>query len=182
MTRLDKSVLSFISTMTDFGDVDVRIEEHRGEKFFIVYVDLSRFDINSPNYDSKYYDKITNKERVKDHPIPGLLGHKSALSSRLREAQKFFGEDINYTTAFLPKNYDYLNKIEKKVESVIKSVDPDFKLELTYDQDRPSPMFKAHLGNKYGSYKQLKDFWDPIIESLKPEIDMKNYGLAITHG
>jgi hypothetical protein len=73
-----------------------------------------------------------------------------------------------------------LGKIEKKVESVIKSVDPDFKLELIYDQDRPSPMFIAHLRNKYSSYKQLKDFWDPIIETLKPEIDMKNYGLAIT--
>jgi hypothetical protein len=180
MTRLDKSVLSFISTMTDFDDVDVRIEEHHGEKWFIVYVDLSRFDINGPNYDPNYYYKITDNDRVKDHPIPGLMGYKSALSSRLREVKKFFGDDIEYNTAFLPKNYDYLKKIEKKIDSVVKSIDPDFRLELTYDQDRPTPIFKAHLGKKYSNYKQLKDFWDPIKEILKPEIDMRNYSIAMT--
>jgi len=145
MTRKDKSVISYISTMTDFSDVDLRVEEHHGKKFLVAYVDVTKIDPAHPNYDKEYQEKITGDKFRENHPIPGLISSKASITNRLTDVKKFFGEEnTDYVPAFLPKNHKHLDDIEKEIDAATKKIDPKIDVRIEWDSDFPKPILKFY--------------------------------------
>ena len=169
MTRQDKSVISYISTMTDFSDVDLRVEEHNGLKYLVAYVDMYKLNPSHPNYDKDYTEKITHDKYRDNHPIPGLVGSKASISTRLNEAKKFFGEDLKYEIAFLPKNYEYLDKNNKEIENAVKQIEPEIEVETSWDSDFPKPTLTFYCGN-VKKYEEILKNYTPGIQGFYKEI------------
>ena len=122
MNRFDNTVLSYISTSQNVSDLDLRIEEHDGQKFLILYVDVPKIDVNNPSYDETYRRKILGTDIRKNSRIPGLVSSKVFLNRMLNEVKKFFGENLKYDVAFLPKNHEYLDKTEEEVQKAFEGL------------------------------------------------------------
>ncbi len=58
MNKFDKSLIAYISSTTDFADIDITVEEHHGRKYLIARVDVEKIDENSPKYDQSYAEKL----------------------------------------------------------------------------------------------------------------------------
>jgi len=187
MNKFDKSVISFISSTTDFSDVDLRVEEHYGDKYMVVYVDVPKVDENSPQYDEQYADKITESKRRKSHPIPGLISSTSAINTRLTQAKKFFGEEsIKYIPAFLPKNHKYLKDNEKEIDDAVKKIDPRIDAVVGWDSDYPKPTLTLYC-NGMSNYSDIKkkyftggEFAEVIQELLGDKIKLSSYAWSIS--
>jgi hypothetical protein len=187
MNKFDKSVISFISSTTDFSDVDLRVEEHHGDKYMIVYVDVPKVDNNSPQYDEQYDDKVTESKRRKSHPIPGLISSTSAINTRLTQAKKFFGEEsIKYIPAFLPKNHKYLKDNEKEIDDAAKKIDPRIDAVVGWDSDYPKPTLTFYC-NGMSNYSDIKKkyftggkFAEVIQELLGDKIKLSSYAWSIS--
>jgi hypothetical protein len=187
MNKFDKSVISFISSTTDFSDVDLRVEEHHGDKYMIIYVDVPKVDKNSPQYDEQYADKVTESKRRKSHPIPGLISSTSAINIRLTQAKKFFGEDsINYIPAFLPKNHEYLKDNEKEIDDAAKKIDPRIDAVVGWDSDYPKPTltFYSNGTNNYADIKKKYftggEFAEEMQKLLGDKIKLSSYKWSIS--
>ena len=186
MTKFDKTLISYISTMTDFADIDISVEEHHGSKYLIARVDVEKIDENSPKYDESYAEKLVRKRRPNQ---PVFITPMNALEKRLVEAGKFFGE-LEYKTAFLPKNYESLDGIEKKVQDAVKEINPEFDAEFSWDSDYPKPVLSIYLGgskNYEGWYKPKyglggETFLEDIEKKIGDNISLNQYKWRIVNG
>ena len=189
MNKFDKSVISYISSTMDFSDVDLRVEEHHGSKYLIIYVDLPKIDKNNPQYDENYADKVTEGKRRMSHPIPQLISSKSSINTRLNQAKKFFGEEsINYETAFLPKNGKYLWNNEKEIDEAAKKVDPRIDAVVGWDSDYPRPTLTFYC-NGWSNYEDLKKQYfvggqlvEAIQKVLGDKIKINSYHWSVNSG
>ena len=186
MTKFDKTLISYISTMTDFTDIDISVEEHHGSKYLIARVDVEKIDENSPKYDESYAEKLVRKRRPNQ---PVFITPMNALEKRLVNAGKFFGE-LEYKTAFLPKNYESLDGIEKKVQDAVKEINPEFDAEFSWDSDYPKPVLSIYLGGSknYEGWYKPKDglggetFLEDIEKKIGDNISLNQYKWRIVNG
>ena len=186
MTKFDKTLISYISTTTDFADIDISVEEHHGSKYLIARVDVEKIDENSPKYDQSYAEKLIRK-RKPNQPI--FITPMNSLEKRLGDASKFFGE-LEYKTAFLPKNHEFLDDIEKKVQDTVKEINPEFDAEFSWDSDYPNPVLSIYLGGsknhdewykpKYGH--SASKFIEDIEKKIANNISINQYKWRIVNG
>jgi hypothetical protein len=174
MNRLDKAVLSYITTTSNLNDVDLRIEEYDGAKWIIAYIDWSKLDKNGPNYNPEYREKITMESRRKN-AMGFVFSSKTFLESAHNEAKKFFGEDIKYHLAFIPKNYDYIKSIEKTIQEKTKLIDPEAEIGFTNDQDRATPILRVSTKEYNSTPNYFKEFFDELQSELEGQIDLSSY-------
>ena len=184
MNKFDKSLIAYISSTTDFADIDITVEEHHGRKYLIARVDVEKIDENSPNYDQSYAEKLVRKRRPNQ---PVFITPMNALEKRLGDAGKFFGE-LEYKTAFLPKNYEFLDDIEKKVQDAVKEINPEFDAGFSWDSDYPKPVLTIYLGSyeKYAGWYKGKyglggeDFLEEIEKMIDNSIALRHYTWRIS--
>jgi hypothetical protein len=186
MTKFDKTLVSYISTTTDFADIDISVEEHHGRKYLIARVDVEKIDENSPKYDQSYAEKLVRKRKINQ---PTFITPMNSLEKRLGDASKFFGE-LEYKTAFLPKNYESLDGIEKKVQDAVKEITPEFDAEFSWDSDYPKPVLSIYLGGsknydewykpKYGH--SASKFIGDIEKTIGNNISLNQYKWRIVNG
>ena len=184
MTKFDKTLVSYISSTGDFADIDLQVEEHHGSKYLIARVDVEKIDENSPNYDPSYAEKLIRK-RNPNHPV--FITPMNSLEKRLVDAKKFFGE-LDYKTAFLPKNYKFLDDIEKKVQDAVKEINPEFEAGMSWDSDYPKPILTIYLGSheKYAGWYKGKyglggeDFLEEIEKMIGNNISLRQYKWRIS--
>ena len=186
MTKFDKTLISYISTTTDFADIDISVEEHHGRKYLIARVDVEKIDENSPKYDQSYAEKLVRKRKINQ---PTFITPMNSLEKRLGDASKFFGE-LKYMTAFLPKNYESLDGIEKKVQDSVKEINPEFDAEFSWDSDYPKPVLSIYLGGsknydewykpKYGH--SSSKFIGDIEKKIGDNISLNQYKWRILNG
>jgi hypothetical protein len=179
MTKFDKTLVSYISTTTDFADIDLTVEEHHGSKYLIAHVDVEKIDENSPKYDQSYAEKLFRKRKPNQ---PTFITPMNSLEKRLVDARKFFGE-LEYKTAFLPKNNEFLDNIEKKVQDAVKEISPEFEAGISWDSDYPKPVLTIYLGGhknynqfyraKYGSGGE--NFLEDIEKKVGDNISLRQY-------
>lgn len=177
MNKLDNTVLSYISTFSNASDCDLRIEEHDGQKFLILYVDVPKIDVNSSSYDESYRRKILGTDLRKSHRIPGLVSSKVFLNRMVNEAKKFFGNEIEYGTGFLPKNYEYLDEYEKEIQKIAKEVEPQMSIEIVWDQDYPIPILKFYFNGKMDIETK-----DKLSQKIKERINLDTFRTILVHG
>lgn len=177
MNKLDNTVLSYISTFSNASDCDLRIEEHDGQKFLVLYVDVPKIDVNSSSYDESYRRKILGTDLRKSHRIPGLVSSKVFLNRMVNETKKFFGEEIKYETAFLPKNYEYLDEYEKEIEKIAKEIEPQMDIEIVWDQDYPIPILKFYFNGKMDIETK-----DKLSQKIKERINLDTFRTILVHG
>jgi hypothetical protein len=177
MNRFDNAVLSYVSTNLDVSNLDLRIEEHDGQKFLILYVDVPKIDVNSSSYDESYRRKISGTDVRKNSRIPGMVSSKVFLNSLLNNAKNFFGNDLKYETAFLPKNYEYLEEYEKEIEKITKEVEPQIDIEVIWDQDFPIPILKFYFGNNINIEKK-----DALKQKIGEKINLGAFRTLLVHG
>jgi len=176
ITKLDNTILSYISTLNNASDLDLRIEEHDGQKFLILYVDVPKIDVNGPSFDESYRDKISGAGIRKNHPIPGLVSSKVFLNRMVNDAKKFFGDKIDYETAFLPKNHEYIDKYEEEIQKITKELYPEVDVEIEWDSDYPKPILKFYYnGNRNINSRDLQ----PKIEE---KIKLGIFRVTLVHG
>jgi len=184
MTKFDKTLISYISTTTDFADIDISVEEHHGRKYLIARVDVEKIDENSPKYDQSYAEKLVRKRRPNQ---PAFITPMNALEKRLVEAGKFFGE-LEYKTAFLPKNHEFLDNIEKKVQDAVKEISPEFDAGISWDSDYPKPVLTIYLGGhkNYNQFYRAKygpggeNFLEDIEKKIGDNISLRHYQWRIS--
>jgi hypothetical protein len=184
MTKFDKTLISYISTTTDFADIDISVKEHHGRKYLIARVDVEKIDENSPRYDQSYAEKLVRKRKPNQ---PVFITPMNALEKRLVDARKFFGE-LEYKTAFLPKNHEFLDNIEKKVQDAVKEISPEFDAGISWDSDYPKPVLTIYLGGhknynqfyraKYGSGGE--NFLEDIEKKVGDNISLRQYKWRIS--
>ena len=184
MTKFDKTLISYISTTTDFADIDISVEEHHGSKYLIARVDVEKIDENSPKYDESYEEKLVRKRRPNQ---PAFITPMNALEKRLVDARKFFGE-LEYKTAFLPKNHKFLDDIEKKVQDAVKEISPEFDAGISWDSDYPKPVLTIYLGGhkNYNQFYRAKyglggeNFLEDIEKKVGDNISLRQYKWRIS--
>ena len=186
MTKFDKTLVSYISTTTDFADIDLTVEEHHGSKYLIAHVDVEKIDENSPKYDQSYAEKLFRKRKPNQ---PTFITPMNSLEKRLVDARKFFGE-LEYKTAFLPKNYESLDGIEKKIQDAVKEINPEFDAKMSWDSDYPKPVLSIYLGDsknydiwlkpKYGN--STNNFINDIEKKIGNNISLNQYKWRVTSG
>jgi hypothetical protein len=177
MNKFDNTVLSYISTVSDVSDCDLRIEEYDGQKFLTLYVDIPKIDYNSPSFDESYRRKILGTDLKNAHRMPGLVSSKVFLNRMVNESKKFFGDEIKYETAFLPKNYEYLDDYEKEVEKITKEVEPQLDVEIIWDQDYPIPILKFYFNGKWDIETK-----DKLTQKIKERINLDTFRTILVHG
>lgn len=177
MNKLDNTVLSYISTFSNASDCDLRIEEHDGQKFLVLYVDVPKIDFNSSSFDERYRRKILGTDLRSAHRIPGLVSSKVFLNRMVNETRKFFGDEIKYETAFLPKNYEYLDDYEKEIEKIAKEIEPQMDIEIVWDQDYPIPILKFYFNNKMDIETK-----DKLSQKIKERINLDTFRTILVHG
>lgn len=176
MNRFDNTVLSYIGTSQNVSDLDLRIEEHDGQKFLILYVDVPKIDVNSSSYDESYRRKISGTDIRKNSRIPGLVSSKVFLNRMLNEVKKFFGEDLKYDVAFLPKNHEYLDKTEEEIQKITKELYPEMDVEASWDSDYPKPILKFYFGgNRSIDSKELQ-------QKIEEKIKLDTFRTILVHG
>ena len=184
MTKFDKTLISYISTTTDFADIDISVEEHHGRKYLIARVDVEKIDENSPRYDQSYAEKLVRKRKPNQ---PVFITPMNALEKRLVDARKFFGE-LEYKTAFLPKNHEFLDNIEKKVQDAVKEISPEFDAGISWDSDYPKPVLTIYLGGhkNYNQFYRAKyglggeNFLEDIEKKVGDNISLRQYQWRIS--
>lgn len=177
MTKFDRTVLSYISTILDVSDLDLRIEEHDGQKFLILYVDVPKIDHNNSSFDANYRRKILGTDLRMTHRIPGLVSSRVFLNRMVNEAKKFFGDEIKYETAFMPKNYEYLDEYEKEIQKIAKEVEPQMSIEIVWDQDYPIPILKFYFNGKMDIETK-----DKLSQKIKERINLDTFRTILVHG
>ena len=191
MERIDKSVISYISNTTDFSDVDLRVEVHHGKKYLIAYVDVEKVDPNGPKYDPLYDEKLTERNLMrKRRNEGGLFIHNAnaSLSRRLNAVKKFFGDDVDYEIAFLPKNYKYLDDIEEIIRKELKKINQDYDVKFSWDSDYPSPRVTIYSGSRVNyedinlKYGNANKFISYIDEKLGGKIKLNEYSWGVSSG
>ena len=176
MNRFDNTILSYISTSQNVSDLDLRIEEHDGHKFLILYVDVPKIDVNSSSYDESYRRKISGADIRKNSRIPGLVSSKVFLNRMLNEVKKFFGEDLKYDVAFLPKNHEYLDKTEEEIQKITKELYPEMDVEASWDSDYSKPILKFYFGgNRSIDSKELQ-------QKIEEKIKLDTFRTILVHG
>jgi hypothetical protein len=184
MTKFDKTLISYISTTTDFADIDISVEEHHGSKYLIARVDVEKIDENSPKYDQSYAEKLIRKRKPNQ---PAFITPMNALEKRLVDSRKFFGE-LEYKTAFLPKNHEFLDNIEKKVQDAVKEISPEFDAGISWDSDYPKPVLTIYLGG-HKNYNQFyranyglggENFLEDIEKKVGDNISLRHYQWRIS--
>lgn len=177
MNKFDNTVLSYISTSQNVSDLDLRIEEHDGQKFLILYVDVPKIDVNSSSYDEGYRRKILGTDIRKNSRIPGLISSTVFLNRMLNDAKKFFGDEINYEKAFLPKNHEYLDEYEKEIEKITKEVEPQIDVEASWDSDYPVPLLKFYFNGKMDIETK-----DTLKQKIGEKINLDTFRTILVHG
>jgi len=177
MNKLDNTVLSYISTFSNASDCDLKIEEHDGQKFLILYVDVPKIDYNSPSFDGSYRRKILGTDLRMAHRIPGLVSSRVFLNRMVNEAKKFFGSEIEYETAFMPKNYEYFDEYEKEIQKIAKEVEPQMSIEIVWDQDYPIPILKFYFNGKMDIETK-----DKLSQKIKERINLDTFRTILVHG
>lgn len=184
MNKFDKSLIAYISSTTDFADIDMTVEEHHGRKYLIARVDVEKIDENSPKYDQSYAEKLVRKRKPNQ---PVFITPMNVLEKRLGEAGKFFGE-LEYKTAFLPKNYEFLDDIEKKIQDAVKEINPEFDAGMSWDSDYPKPVLTIYLGSSknYNEFYKVKygfggeNFLEDIEKKVGDNISLRQYQWRIS--
>ena len=184
MTKFDKTLISYISTTTDFADIDISVEEHHGHKYLIARVDVEKIDENNPKYDQSYAEKLVRKRKINQ---PTFITPMNALEKRLVDAGKFFGE-LEYKTALLPKNYEFLDDIEKKVQDAVKEISPEFDAGISWDSDYPKPVLTIYLGGhkNYNQFYRAKyglggeNFLEDVEKKVGDNISLRQYKWRIS--
>ena len=193
MNRLDKSIISYISNTTDFSDVDLRIEEHHGKKYLVAYVDVEKVDPNNPKYDPVYDEKLSERNLAKQRRAQaqgGFVIHNpnASLNRRLNDVKKFFGEDVNYEIAYLPKNYDYLDDLELVIRDAVKKINQDYDISFAWDSDYPSIKLTIYTGSKTNfdeiqkKYETSKNFMEYLDGKLNGKLKVSDYRWSISTG
>lgn len=175
-----KAIVHFAKNYYPIKDLDFFVQEHSGEFYLTLVVDVAKMDINSPQYDEQYFNLLTNKGK-KMGRFDAFLGY-NFLKPICDKLKKFM--NVNLKNAFEFKNYEHLDDIENKISSALKkSSKPDVKIEFTAEWDKPKIILKF-LGLDEETYKS--ENFDKFLEELKDimefpdEVSFESYAIHRT--
>lgn len=155
---------------------EFRIEETKPNDFsFIVMVDCSRVDINSPNYDADY-DNLFKKKRKEafwfmesynyysDYVLKNVVGLYEALQPA----------NFKISPAYEFKNYEYMDSFEPLIEEAIKHTSyPDVKFEFEGRYDNP----RIAIRFIFTPYVLKEKFLEELEINLSGVLDINAYNI-----
>ena len=77
----------------------------------------------------------------------------------------------------MPKNYEYLDDYEKKIEKITKEVEPQMDSEIVWDQDYPVPILKFYFNGKMDIETK-----DKLSKKIKERINLDTFRTILVHG
>jgi hypothetical protein len=174
------AVKKYINMMSKAMGVEIGYEREEHREFVYFDVDLSKYDINSENYDEEYYNKIYDK------PFGFFRRKEGKILEFIHQMKKVLSIPVNtHIEGYLKfKNYDYLYKILKDIRKAIKKTDfPNIQVTMDADFDNPTPKLKfgrapLERGDFENFFKQLKGLvnydldrygWSYITGSIKED-------------
>jgi len=157
------------------------VEDTYGD-YFKFDIDLSKMDVNSPNYDESYAKHFTTPK--------GLSGMQKftydwnkRMAYYVEEFMERSGMDTKYNRlrAFNTfHNYDYMDSVGNEIEEKIKETNyPNVEIELEKDTNPEIKIiFRKFTREQFDSYKE---FIKELKELLSPKIDLDSYSQAFVH-
>jgi hypothetical protein len=157
------------------------VEDNKYGDYFKFNIDLSKIDLNSPNYNESYA-KYFRKPK-------GLTGIQSFvydwnknMAFDVQEFIKVSGLKSIYTTIKVINefyNYDYIEGIGNQIEEKIKETNyPNVKIDFERDTNPDVKIIFRNFKKEQWSYTQ--DFVKELKELLSPKIDLDSYIQAFT--
>ena len=142
-------------------------------------IDLSKVDINSPNYDAGYAKYFTKPKGMTGLQLFTYDWDKN-MEFQIKDFMDISGLDSKYErlrafNTFV--NYDYFDSIGDKIEEKIKETNyPNVTVEFEKDKN---PEIKILFRNfKIEQWSYTQDFIKELKELLSPDIDLDAYSQA----
>jgi hypothetical protein len=178
--NFQNKLINFIKKRKNYEDLDLSFEKHNEEDYLVLNVDCEKIDKNSEKFDETYYNILFPKKEGGG----GLFFtfNFNFFTDVIKEVELYMG--IKLKTHFKYKNYDYLNDIENKIESVIKNHYPEIKISFSGGDDTPKlrlgfynvPSFFMQNNDK--DKKKYKDFIQTL--SFETGLNLDQYRLSVT--
>ena len=162
-------------------DFKLEYVEDKYGNYFKFNIDLSKMDVNSPNYDESYAKYFTKPK--------GLTGLQSftydwnnKMSSYIDDFLKISGAESRYgrsKSLNIVYNYDYLDNVSSQIEEKIKETNyPN----VTFEFDKDSnPDIRIIFRNfEVEQFVYTQDFVKELKELLSPNIDLDAYTQLFT--
>jgi hypothetical protein len=156
------AVEKYIEMMSRVMGVEIKYQREKNREFVYFVVDLSKYDINSDNYDEVYYNKIYSK------PIGFFKRKEGKILEFIHQMKKVLSIplDTNIEPYLDFKNYDYLNKVIKDIRNAIKKTDfPNIQVTVDGDFNNPTPILK------FGKVSLERDGFKKFLEQLQGLVD-----------
>lgn len=186
MEKIDIIFLNFLKSRIAIPEgVEIKIEEDSPYTNVIFMVDASKIDINGPNYNEEYSNFFLRKKQKK--PTSGLIipvdWDRRKIMPTVEDFYKITDipySERNYKIHNLLFNYDYLEKIENKIQEAIKKTDfPNVTFEFTKDTDPDIELiFKGFTKEQFEDNDLYKEFPRQLQEVLGNEVDLSTYKFA----
>ena len=180
LLKILSSYLSSIGKLPKNFTIEYVVDEKYGD-YFKFNIDLSKMDVNSPNYDENYA-----KHFVKPKGLTGLQSFTydwdRGMGYNIEEFIKISGLSSRYSKIKVYNtfyNYDYLNSIGDKIEEKVKETNyPNVTIEFEKDRNPDIKIIFRNFKTEQWSYTQ--DFIKELKELLSPDIDLDSYIQAFT--
>lgn len=157
-----------------FPKYDVKSE---GEEIIIsTIVDISKCDLNSPNYDESYR-KLFYKKRPEGVPI-WIERPEGKMLSIIDNIYRFFGKKIPIRYSWEAINYSYLEDIENKVQRAIKDSDyPEINVEIGGEILPKVAIIFKNIPEEIRGRENFIEFYNDLnlYTKLKYNIDLNSY-------
>lgn len=156
------AVEKYIEMMSRAMGVEIKYRREKNREFVYFVVDLSKYDINSDNYDEEYYNKIYSK------PIGFFKRKEGKILEFINQMKKVLSipANMNIEPNLDFKNYDYTGKVIKDMRKAIKKTDfPNVQVAMEVDFNNPTPTLK------FGRVSLERDGFKKFLEQLKGLVD-----------
>ena len=187
MDKLDTIFLNFLrSRIAIPNGVEIKIEKDPPYYTNVIFMaDASKMDMNGPNYNEEYSKFFIRKKRKPTQGIVIPLAWENRIIPTVEDFYKITDipySERNYKIHNLIFNYDYLEKIENKIEEAIKKTDfPNITLEFTKDSDPDIKLlFRGFTKEQFGDKDMYKEFMRQLSEILGSDVNMDSYQIAYT--
>jgi hypothetical protein len=177
-----KAVLKYANRKYN-GMYDFRFEGNI-DNWLGLFVDVSKIDKNSSNYDKNYAEPLLKKKPIKKGTI-SFGNSKNILDDIRKEVKEYMDVKIP-DTYFWFKNYEHIDDIEEKVKEVTKQMPEPFnQIQPTFGADQNYPNVKLTLYNipsgKMDNFKDTTSTFIDMFKKIDNTIDLNQYRIAITY-
>jgi hypothetical protein len=181
LLKILSKYLSSIGKLPKDFTIEYVVDEKYGD-YFKFDIDLSKMDVNSPNYDENYA-----KHFIRRKGLTGLQRFTYDWDKNMRynieEFMKISGLSSKYRTIRVFNvihNYDYMDDIGNKIEEKIKETNyPNVEIEFEKDTNPEIKIvFRKFTIEQFDNYKE---FIKELKELLYPKIDLDSYSQSFVH-